>query len=61
MRDGPWKLVIDRHDGTPGSPMLFNLDDDLGEQEDLAAAYPGRVERLVAVLGAWRADVGATP
>ncbi len=41
--------------------MLFNLDDDLGEQEDLAAAYPGRVERLVAVLGAWRADVGATP
>ncbi len=59
VRDGPWKLVIDRHDGTPGPPMLFNLDDDLGEQEDLAAAHPDRVDRLLAALDAWRADVGA--
>ena len=59
VRDGPWKLVIDRHDGTPGPPMLFNLDDDLGEQEDLAAAHPDRVERLLVALDAWRTDVGA--
>ena len=61
VRDGPWKLLIDRHEGTPGPPLLFNLDDDLGEQEDLAAAQPDRVERLLAALEAWRADVGAIP
>ena len=59
VRDGPWKLLIDRHDGAPGPPMLFNLDDDLGEQDDLAAAHPDRVERLLAALEAWRAAVGA--
>ncbi len=59
VRDGPWKLVIDRHEGTPGPPMLFNLDDDLAEQEDLAAVHPERVERLLAALETWRADVGA--
>ncbi len=59
VRDGPWKLLIDRHDGAPGPPMLFNLDDDLGEQDDLAAAHPDRVERLLAALEAWRAEVGA--
>ncbi len=59
VRDGPWKLLIDRHEGIPGPPMLFNLDDDLGEQEDLAAVHPGRAERLLAALEAWRVDVGA--
>ena len=61
VRDGPWKLVIDRHEGTPGPAMLFNLDDDLAEQEDLAAVHPERVERLLAALEIWRADVGAIP
>ncbi len=59
VRDGPWKLLIDRHDGTPGPPMLFNLADDLGEQEDLAAVHPDRVERMLAALDEWRTDVGA--
>ena len=59
VRDGAWKLVIDRHEGTPGPPMLFNLDDDLAELEDLAAVHPDRVERLLAALENWRADVGA--
>ena len=59
VRDGPWKLVIDRHEGTPGPPMLFDLDEDLGEQTDLAAAHPDRVERMLAALEAWRTDVGA--
>ena len=61
VRDGPWKLLIDRHDGTPGPPMLFDLDEDLGEQEDLAADHPDRVVRMLAALEAWRADVGAIP
>ncbi len=59
VRDGPWKLVIDRHEGTPGPPMLFDLDEDLGERTDLAAAHPDRVERMLAALEAWRTDVGA--
>ena len=59
VRDGPWKLLIDRHEGTPGPAMLFNLDEDLGEQEDLAAAHPDQVERLLAALESWRAEVGA--
>ena len=59
VRDGPWKLVVDRPAGTPGLPLLFNLDDDLGEQENLASAHPERVERLLAALEAWRANVGA--
>ena len=59
VRDGPWKLLIDRHEGTPGPPMLFNLDDDLAEQEDLAGVHPERVERLLAALEAWKVDVGA--
>jgi len=37
--------------------MLFNLDDDLGEQEDLAAARPEIVKALRAALAAWEADV----
>ncbi len=41
--------------------MLFDLDEDLGEQEDRAAAHPDRVERLLTALEAWRADAGAVP
>ena len=59
VRDGPWKLVIDRYDEAPGPPLLFNLDDDVGEQNDLAAVRPERVDRMLAALEAWRADVGA--
>ena len=61
VRDGPWKLVIDRHEGAPGPAMLFNLDEDLGEREDLAADHPDQVESLLAALEAWRAEVGALP
>ena len=31
-----------------GAPMLFDLDEDIAEQHDLAAAHPDRVERLLA-------------
>ena len=35
-RVGDWKLV----DTRAGAPMLFNLQDDIGEQHDLTAAEP---------------------
>ena len=64
VRDGPWKLVIDKYKGdSPGRPMLFNLDDDLGEANDLADAHHGRAKQMFAALKQWRDDVaeGATP
>ena len=63
MRDGAWKLLIDRYEKAPGPPMLFNLSDDLGETKDLAERYPERVESMKARLEAWIAEVtkGATP
>ena len=64
VRDGPWKLVIDRYEGdSPGLPMLFNLDEDLGESNDLADTHHGRAKQMFAALSRWRDDVaeGATP
>ena len=40
LRDGPWKLVLQ------DTPQLFNLDDDLGEQHNLAAEQPDRVQGM---------------
>lgn len=63
MRDGPWKLLIDRYETEPGPPMLFNLDDDLSEKNDLAGRYPGRAQSMKAKLDAWIVEVtqNATP
>lgn len=61
MRDGPWKLMIEQTKAgrTVG---LYNLDDDLGEQHDLAEQYPDRVRSMLQAIEAWKADVeeGAT-
>jgi arylsulfatase A-like enzyme len=58
MRDGPWKLVRQ----AAGGPEigLFNLDDDLGEQHNLASAEPARVARMLESLDAWTTDVTST-
>ncbi|MBM3851898.1 MAG: N-acetylgalactosamine-6-sulfate sulfatase [Verrucomicrobia bacterium] len=58
MRDGPWKFIVDA-----GQPHLFNLQSDLGEKNNLAAQEPERVQRMLARLEEWKADVDrdATP
>ncbi|MYJ74713.1 MAG: hypothetical protein F4089_06240 [Gammaproteobacteria bacterium] len=64
VRDGPWKLVIGRYEGdSPERPMLFNLDQDLGESNDLATIHHNRAKRMFAALSRWRDDVarGAMP
>lgn len=38
---------------------LYNLREDIGEQNDLAAKMPGKVDYLRARLHAWRVEVGA--
>jgi len=47
IRKGPWKLIYYHADQRF---ELFNLADDLGERENLAAAQPNRVAELAAAL-----------
>jgi len=54
MRDGPWKLLIES-----GTVYLFNLDNDISEQKDLAKQHPERVKAMQEDLQAWLKDVGA--
>jgi arylsulfatase A-like enzyme len=54
MRDGPWKLLIEK-----GAVHLFNLDNDLSEKNDLATQQPERVQTMRADIDAWAKEVGA--
>jgi arylsulfatase A len=53
VRQGPWKLVGDNE----GEMMLFNLDDDIGEQKDLAKEKPNLVKKLLAIYKEWEKDI----
>jgi arylsulfatase A-like enzyme len=61
MRDGVWKLVTQ----APGQkqPGLFNLKDDLAEQNDLAQQHSDRLQTMLAAIKAWEQDTtaGASP
>ena len=59
MREGHYKLIIDVSDGADGTPQLFDLSQDLGERNDLAARERARGERMLAALDAWKEEVGA--
>lgn len=50
LRLGPWKLIFapDPHAGT--DVQLFNLDEDLGETKNLAAASPERVAQMKSLM-----------
>lgn len=56
VRDGDWKLVLEAPQQRT-SPALFNLAHDVGETQDLAAAEPERVRRMMAALAAWEKEV----
>jgi len=59
VRRGRWKLVVgEDHDDRPS---LFDLDADLGETRDLAAAEPSIAADLTARLGAWEAGIAPVP
>jgi arylsulfatase A-like enzyme len=47
IRQGPWKLI---HHPANRRLQLFNLEEDIGESEDLAAKYPGRLADLTQLL-----------
>lgn len=54
VRNGDWKLVASRIDGP--QPRLYDLSNDLGETNDLAAKHPEKVTELKAEWDAWNAD-----
>jgi arylsulfatase A len=56
IRKGDWKLIefFDKPE-----VQLFNLSQDLGEQNDLTKANPDKVKELKADLANWRTAVGA--
>lgn len=56
IRRGDWKLLEWQEDGRV---ELFNLAQDLGERQDLAAREPQRVAQLRDELRAWQKHVGA--
>lgn len=55
-RQGDWKLIEWYEDGRL---ELFNLRDDIGETNNLAAAHPDKVKALQNELALWRKKVGA--
>ena len=56
IRLGDWKLHEYFEDGVL---MLYNLRDDIGEQNDLAKERPQLVKKLHGMLQSWRKETGA--
>ncbi|MAT46805.1 MAG: arylsulfatase [Verrucomicrobiaceae bacterium] len=56
IRDGDWKLIEFYH---YGKVELYNLSEDLGEANDLAAKLPERTRVLRQKLKDWQRDMGA--
>jgi arylsulfatase A-like enzyme len=54
VRKGPWKLLVQSNQS-----KLYNLDEDLGEKENLAGARPDMVKALEDELAAWEQEVSA--
>ena len=56
IQDGPWKLMEFLEDGRL---ELYNLDDDIGESNNLAKEMPEKAEELFGKLVAWRKTIKA--
>jgi arylsulfatase A-like enzyme len=57
LRQGPWKLVFLK----TNKQELYNLQSDLGETSDVAAAHPEIVARLTALMKSYLATGRSTP
>lgn len=62
MRDGPWKLLVRHPNSNPGTREnprleLYNLDNDLKEQQNLAKSNPERAKAMLQQLDVWFRDV----
>ncbi len=56
IRLGPWKLIAFFEDNRV---ELYNLDEDIGEQNNLASTIPEKRDELLAMLREWQRDAGA--
>ena len=56
VRSGPWKLELPPKSKTP---VLYNLDAEIGETTDVSAQHPDEVKRLQALAAAMDEDLGA--
>jgi len=56
VRQGNWKLIEFFEDG---KLELYNIEDDIGEKNDLSDTLPDKVKELHRILVEWRKDVGA--
>ena len=58
VRFGPWMLIRTWHDGLKNFPpvLLFNIEEDPHETNDLAAAHPDIVNQGIAHLEKWQSD-----
>ncbi len=56
IRLGKYKLLEYYENGTV---QLFDLENDIGEQDDLAQKHPGITKKLTEMLHAWRKEVDA--
>jgi arylsulfatase A-like enzyme len=54
VHDGPWKLVREIESGGAGKSYLFLIEQDMTEQNDLAAANPAVVRKLNQLIDRWR-------
>ncbi len=57
IRQGSWKLIIFQK----GDPALFNLDEDIGETQNIANQHPEVVEKLSALLKRYISEGRSTP
>ncbi|MEO2042096.1 MAG: sulfatase-like hydrolase/transferase, partial [Pirellulales bacterium] len=58
IRVGPWKGVVRRwKKGSTGAFELYNLDDDLGEQQDVSSQHPDMVKKMQRMMSEAHHDV----
>ena len=63
IREGNWKLIspltvgVFLEDAGSGDWELYNLKDDIGETQNLAAKYPRKVQRLRKILEQAEAEI----
>jgi hypothetical protein len=66
LRQRPWKLVTRRPSGTRdagglSNAKLYNLAEDLGEKNNLAAKYPDKVREIMSLLNQVRENGRSRP
>ena len=59
--DGPKRNQTGNETGNDAQPQLFNLASDLGERNNVAAQYPGKVEEMLAMLAQIQRDGRSRP